>query len=159
MLIFYCCYGRAHSSVVAAALHLGWLKNTNPSLAEIMALPYFDQATARDFGRPLSVGHDSAGNEVFILGHGPAHALVERALRSAWEECGRREEEFLFVPTETCLTFWTRLGGFLSRRLGLSFPGRWLAAYGMRRSLPCLARCVTAVRSKAGLDAAWHRIG
>lgn len=159
MLIFYCCYGRAHSSVAAAALHLGWLKNPRPSLQEIMRLPYFDEATSRDFGVPLPVGRDSGGNEVYILGHGPSAKLVERALTSTLELCGWKESQFLVVETAECLNLWTRLGGFLSRRLGLVFPGRILAAAGVRRSLPCLSHCVARAQAAAGLDVGKAGVG
>ncbi|MDK2882473.1 MAG: hypothetical protein PWP58_809 [Bacillota bacterium] len=153
MIIFYCCYGRAHSSVAAAALHLGWLNPWDASGEDIVRLPYFDRASTKDFGVPLALAQDNQGNQVFILGHGPAGKLVERALRSTLEHCGWPPDEILFVRTDECLNIWTRIGGFLSRRLGLVFAGRTLAAYGIRRSLPCLARCVASVRKKTGLDA------
>lgn len=153
MIIFYCCYGRAHASVVAAALHLGWLHPSAASVEDIVRLPYFDRASSKDFGLPLPLAQDSLRNQVFILGHGPAGKLVERALLSTLEHCGWPPGEILFVRTDECLNIWTRIGGFLSRRLGLVFPGRILAAYGIRRSLPCLARCVARVRKKSGLDA------
>ncbi|MDK2784373.1 MAG: hypothetical protein PWQ41_462 [Bacillota bacterium] len=159
MMIFYCCYGRAHSSVAAAALHLGWLRCSEAALAEIIRLPYFDCASREDFGLPLALAQDSRGNQVFILGHGPAREMVERALKSTLEHCGWPWEEILFVRTDQCLNIWTRIGGFLSRRLGLVFPGRTLAAYGIRRSLPCLARCVARARKKSGLDAGATDIG
>lgn len=153
MIIFYCCYGRSHTSVAAAALHLGWLNPSDASVEDIVRLPDFDRASAKDFGLPLFLAQDSLGNQVFILGHGSAGKLVERALKSALEHCGWTPEEILIIRTDECLNIWTRIGGFLSRRLGLVFPGRTLAAWGIRRSLLCLVRCVARAKKKSGLDA------
>ena len=44
MKIIYHCYGGSHSSVIAAALHLGLLaKDRIPNETELMAIPYFDK--------------------------------------------------------------------------------------------------------------------
>ena len=54
MKVIYHCYGRAHSSVIAAYLHLGKLPMQGPVTKEqIMAVPEFDLAEAADWGATL----------------------------------------------------------------------------------------------------------
>lgn len=151
MLIFYCCYGRAHSSVVAAALHLGQLPLQTPSA--IARLPYFDQATAEDMGIPKLVGTDTDGNLVFILGRGPARGLVEETLRAVLLARGYTKQDIMFTDLQPHLNFCTRLGGFLSRRLGLVFPGKQLAAFGIWRALSRIETCVQTAKMQTTLDA------
>lgn len=150
MLIFYCCYGRAHSSVVAAALHLEQLSVYTPTA--ISKLQYFDQATAQDMGIPKLVGIDTAGNLVFVLGRGPATILVENTLKSVLLAGGVEEKHILFIDLQPHLNFCTRLGGFLSRRLGFVFLGRQLAAYGIWCALGRIEDCVYQAKILVGLD-------
>ncbi|NLG87514.1 MAG: DUF3189 family protein [Firmicutes bacterium] len=145
MLIFYCCYGRAHSSVVAAALHLGQLPLKTPTA--ICKLPYFDRAKAQDIGIPKLVGTDTHGNFVFILGRGPARGSVEATLETVLLACGYRKQDIMFIDLQPYLNFYARLGGFLSRRLGLVFPGKQLAAFGIWRALPQIEECVKTAKT------------
>jgi hypothetical protein len=151
VLIFYCCYGRAHSSVTAAALHLGQL--SSPRSSAIFNLPYFDQATTYDIGIPKLVGRDLCGNSVFILGCGPAKSLVKEVLRTVLLNHGYTRQDIMFIDLQPHLNFYTRLGGFLSRRLGLVFPGKQLAAFGIWRSLKKIEICVHHAKQSARLDA------
>lgn len=93
-------------------------------------------------GIPKYMGTDTQGNQVFVLGRGPAGRLVEETLRSILFAGGFAEEEILFIDLQPHLNFCTRLGGFLSRRLGLIFPGRQLAAVGIWCALNHIERCV-----------------
>ncbi|HHY93040.1 MAG TPA: DUF3189 family protein [Firmicutes bacterium] len=160
MKVVYSCSNRAYPAVAAAALHLGWL-GSNPSLAEIAALPYWNPAARAEYGAPVRLGRDEAGNEVFVLGRGPAGPLVERALVSAWLVCGQAPQELVVVTTDPYLNLFTRLGAFLSHRPALATPGRLLVAFGIRRSLPALTRCVAQVKSRTapGLDLARRNVG
>lgn len=147
MLIFYCCYGRAHSSVVAAAIHLEILSPGTPR--DIVKLQHFDQATAEDLGVPKLIGTDPDGNQIFILGRGAAGALVEEAIKSIFSLAGIDAHDILFVDLQPHLNFCTRLGGFLSRRLGFVYLGRRLAALGIWRALKRIKECVQQAKVQA----------
>ena len=67
--VIYHCYGRAHSSVVAAHLHLGNLPMAGPvSIEQLIGLAEFDRADPSQWGIPYLMGRDERGNEVYILG-------------------------------------------------------------------------------------------
>lgn len=152
MRLFYHCYGSTHSSVVAAAIHLGRLPADRvPTLAEIIALPDFDRIPHREIGRPRLVGRDSDGREIYVLGTRGNHRLVKRAVRDFLHlALGRQPGDLRFINVLPAAGILLRIGGFLSRRLGLVFPGRYLAAWGVRSSYQGLAAIVTATREQLG---------
>ncbi|MGE5528229.1 MAG: DUF3189 family protein [Patescibacteria group bacterium] len=145
MRVFYQCFGRAHSSIAAAHLHLGHLSARGvPSLGEIMALPYFDRSGVEDFGVPLAFGKDAAGHEIFALGLGMAAPAGLGAIASMFRLAG--EEGPLIVDTLSGLGLLARVGGALSRQLGLVALGRPLVAHGLRRAYPRLVETVAGVK-------------
>lgn len=145
MKVFYQCYGRAHTSVVAAHIHLGRLRAADlPSAKEIMALPYFDQAEETDFGRPLLFGQDENGHEIYAVGLGLASRPCLAAITSVARQAGA--EPPLVVNTLNGLGLLARIGGGISRELGWVALGRPLVADGVRRLVPRLARTVESVK-------------
>lgn len=144
MRIIYHCYGGAHSSVAAAAIHLGLLPLPKPSREAIRAIPFFDQHTHLDQGRLFFYGTDARGNEVFVLGRAGAAAILERTIRFAFKLAGEGEE-ILFVNTIPAVNVWMRVGGFLSRRLGWVGVGRPLVTLGTELAVPKLASLVKQV--------------
>jgi hypothetical protein len=145
LVIIYHCYGGAHSSVVAAAIHLGRLPLPAPSAAALLALPYFDQHTGRQQGRLFFYGTDAHGHKIFILGRARAAAILERTIRAVFQLAGR-QERVLFVDTLPAVNWLMRLGGFLSRRLGWVSLGRPLVAKGTLLALPKLTALVRGVQ-------------
>ena len=146
MKVIYQCYGRSHTSIAAAHIHLGNLSATSlPSVRQIMTLPQFDAAKRSDFGHPLLMGQDAAGNEIFAIGLGLA---VQTGLGAI---CGifhlnEHTEEPLVVNALKDLGILGRIGGCLSRELGLVTIGRPLVAYGVKQIYPRLVQKVSAVK-------------
>lgn len=132
MKVFYHCYGGAHSSVTAANLHLGHLPSERrPGVAEILHQPLFDRALHRDVGRPLLMGEDEHGNEVFAIGLAEGKRLLARALQDYLALHGLPRTAALMVNTLDAAGITLRVGGYLSRRMGLVRIGRPLAAMGV----------------------------
>lgn len=147
MKVFYQCYGRSHTSIVAAHLHLGHLpRGGPPSIGEIMSLPFFDRAKEEDLGRPLAMGRDENGHDIYAVGYGLAPKTAMGAAFSLFRLADEKEQ-LLMVGTLQNLGFLARLGGGLSRQLGLIFVGRPLAAYGVRAFYPRLEQIVVSVKA------------
>jgi len=145
--VIYCCYGSAHSSVVAAAIHLGNLPvHRVPYSQDIMNLPYYDKATTAQLGLCMYMGTDDAGCDVYVLGMGPARKIVWRAVESIFELCGVSKESYILVDTLTSIGAVTKIGGFLSRRVGLTRIGRPMTIWGIRRAYPQLTSIVAGVK-------------
>ncbi|MCL4515159.1 MAG: DUF3189 family protein [Firmicutes bacterium] len=133
--IIYHCYGSSHSSVTAAAIHLGMLpRNRLPTSGELLSIPHFDRTTSREVGTPFFMGTDHWGNEVYILGRGRAKKFMKNAVKSLCRIHGFPEEDLLLVDALSILNTTTVVGGTLSRGLGLVSLGRPIAALGIRLS-------------------------
>ncbi|MGQ9497758.1 MAG: DUF3189 family protein [Desulfotomaculales bacterium] len=144
--IIYHCYGGTHSSVLAACIHLGILKDrVIPTGKELLALPGFDERDAADLGTIHFYGRDEAGNRIFVLGRNGCPAMPAffyRVLAGALQT----DVRCLMVDTASCLNLLTRLGGLISCRLGLKGIGRPLLILGARLAYPKLAALVSTVR-------------
>lgn len=146
MKIFYFCYGRAHSSIIAAYLHLNQLPMDKiPNVRDIIRLPEFDKADVSDRGIPLYMGTDASGNEVYVLGFGTQRLL---GLETIYFTLNQRvnPKDWRFFNTLTTINGITRFGGFLSRGLKMVFPGRMIVAWGIRQSYWRLVRLVKKVK-------------
>ena len=142
MKVIYHCYGRAHSSVVAARLHLGSLPMVGPvNIRQLLGLAEFDRADPSQWGIPHFMGRDEQGNEVYILGLNSQTAAGLRAITSLAWYLGKNDEVFL-CNTLPAVGLLTRLGGFTSKKLGLTTIGRPLAALGIILSLRRLRHLV-----------------
>ncbi|HEY8392157.1 MAG TPA: DUF3189 family protein [Capillibacterium sp.] len=148
MKIIYHCYGRAHSSVVAACLHLGKLPMAGRvKKEEIMAIPEFDLAQADDWGEPYLMGRDELANEVYILGLNSQAPVCVRAILSLAGQLGQ-VSQIMLVNTLPAIGLATRLGGFISKKLNKPRVGKPLAALGILQALPRLRRLVRTVKTE-----------
>ncbi|MGE5576690.1 MAG: DUF3189 family protein [Syntrophothermus sp.] len=133
--IIYHCYGSSHSSVSAAAIHLGLLpRDRLPTSQELLSIPHFDRTTPNEVGTPFFMGTDRWGDEVYILGRGRAKRFMKNAIKSLCRIYGFPEQQLLLVDALSILNTTTVVGGTLSRGLGLVSLGRPIAALGIRLS-------------------------
>lgn len=148
MIIIYSCFGGAHSSPVAAAIHLGRLPSHRlPTDEELLSIDGFDRTTSDDYGRLRHVGADEAGHRIYVLGRGPGASAVERAFFFGYALAGGAGGEVRFVHTLPCVNAAMRIGGYLSRGLGLPALGRPLVLSGTRRAYPRLVELVNSVKA------------
>ncbi|NLZ39534.1 MAG: DUF3189 family protein [Firmicutes bacterium] len=146
--IIYHCYGGAHSSVVAAALHLGKLSPDKvPSAAELLKLALFDRQTNDGHGQLHFFGFDEWQNQVYSVGCRNVGETVEKFLLGVAKILGV-SQELLFVDTLHCVSLKMRIGGYISRRLGLISLGRPLVVAGTREAYTNLAALVHRVKAE-----------
>lgn len=147
MEVIYCCYAGAHTSITAAAVHVELLTSKRtPTLAEILALPDFDTTTQGQLGRVFKFGVDQQGNNVYVAALGPARQATLGALRLILHESGVSNQQILIVNALSCVSLRVRIGGFISRRLGLVNFGRPMCAQGIIRHFDCFERLVADAR-------------
>lgn len=152
MKIIYTCYGGAHSSPLAAAIHLERLQGGPlPTPEAIKNTMYFDLVDGSDQGRIFPVGVDESGNEIYTLGRGSHAGAIEQAVRSGFTLAGADPSRLVFVNTLPTVNWPMRIGGFLSRRLGWVAVGRPLVIWGALRAYPALVRLVNDVKSRYAL--------
>lgn len=143
MNVIYHCYGGAHSSVMAAAIHLGHVTRPEKvTLTEVMALPYFDIQDDAELGALRLVGVDSAGNSVYVLGRDRYSTVVKRLFESASRHLGIDSCSFVTTDALAYVNVLMVIGGYMSRRLRMIRVGRTVVAYGTRKAAPYLANAV-----------------
>lgn len=148
--VFYHCYGSAHSSIVAGALHLGMLPEDRVAENdEIAELTFYDRIESRELGVPVFLGRDAAGCEVYAIGLAGGKDFLTRTMRSVLDMYGLPQEALVLRDSLAHLGPWTKAGGVLSRRIGLTGLGRPLTLAGVRRDYPYLAELARQTRAEA----------
>lgn len=149
MKIIYHCFGGSHSSVTAAALHLGLLpKDKLPGTEDLMALPYYDKTTDQDFGAIHYMGSDEQGNEVYVLGKKSLGNRFNNLLMGIAELLGK-EEQILAVNVMERVNISMKLGGFTSRRISLPRLGRPVVIWGTRQAFKSMVNLVEVIKVRA----------
>lgn len=153
MRIFYYCYGSAHSSVVAASIHLGFLPADRvPRPDEFRKLPHYDRTNSFEIGTPFFMGKDEYGSEIFIIGMTSQRELVKKAIVSFLKHSGVNTCDLMMVDTLRNVNLKTKIGGFMSRRLGLVKLGRPLTIQGIREKYFEFVQLVDSVKKAEGLS-------
>lgn len=148
MKIIYHCFGGSHSSVTAAAIHLGLLPTSRtPSYQEFMALPYFDKTPGEVYGVIRLMGQTREGDEVYALGKKNLGRRLNQVFLGIAELMGV-EDQVIAVNTMPYVNIIMMLGGFLSRRLGIVFLGRPILIWGTRLAFPDLVGVVKTIKTK-----------
>lgn len=148
MKVIYHCFGGAHSSVTAAAIHLGWIESHRlPTLEELMKIPYFDKTEQNDYGIIRFMGLDEKGHEVYILGKRNLGWRLNNVLIGLADLTGKKDE-LMVVNCLAYVNWMMMLGGFMSRRLGLIFPGRPILYEGVKNSFMNLTSMVSTIKLK-----------
>ena len=148
MKIIYHCFGGSHSSVTAAAIHLGLLPtNRLPSFRELMALPHFDKTPGEVYGVIRFMGRTAEGDEVYTLGKKNLGSRLDQVFMGLAELLGVKDQVAV-VNTMHHVNVLMMAGGFLSRRLGLVSLGRPILVWGTRLAFPQLVQAVETVKNE-----------
>lgn len=149
MKIIYHCYGGSHSSVMAAALHIGLIpKNQIPTQDMLMAIPYYDKTTNADFGSIRFMGIDDYNNEVFVLGKKSMGDRYSNLLMGVAEILGCKDQ-LLVVNCMNRVNLAMKLGGFSSRKMGIVSLGRPVLVRGSQKAFMELVNLVEITRLRA----------
>ncbi len=147
MNIVYHCYGGAHSSVVTACIHLGLLpQDRKPSAEELLAAPLFDRPRSEDHGEIQLLGRDSRGNNVAVMGRRHAWPILRRVFADICRIYGIEPGATRFVDASGRINNLMRVGGFLSRTLGVVTLGRPMVVAGTLRAYEGLRELALAVK-------------
>ncbi|WP_350342460.1 DUF3189 family protein [Proteinivorax tanatarense] len=145
MKIFYYCYGGAHSSVVAAALHL---KIISPPLTKekILKLPYFDLTIPENRGIPIKLGEDKKGNKIYFVGLGKNKKLIVKFAENFLAAHKIRDDNYILIDCLVNISFYVKLGGFISKVLNFKTLGTSITATGIINSEEELIKAVDAAK-------------
>lgn len=157
MKIFYCCFGGSHSSVTAAAIHLGILSPTRiPTAQELMKVPFFEQQTGDDHGKFYLMGQDEFGNQVYIIGKHNLGRFFESLIRQVAGIWGVNQEKLVIVDTMPYVNYLMMVGGYTSRRLGVSSIGQPLVIKGTQKAFFKLVNLVERIKTTTASKTVRH---
>ncbi|SES65064.1 Protein of unknown function [Natronincola peptidivorans] len=150
MKIIYSCFGGAHSSVVTAAIHMGYLPNNSlPSKEEILAVPFYDKAQNNEIGIPHYMGKDQNNHIIYIMGMGHARDYYTEMLYEFYNEVAPyNNKDIIIINVTSLLNNYTRLGGFMSRRLNIISLGRPLTVFGIQKNYFYFAELVKNLKER-----------
>jgi len=145
--LFYHCYGGAHTSVTCASIHLNYLPNDRiPKTCEFKAIPFYDKMENKELGKPVYMGQDDMGWDIYVVGMKDGKNVVIPAIKSYLNVNYVSQRKVLFVSALVQLHPITAIGGIISRRLSLPCIGRPMTIWGIRRSYPYLVELVNRVK-------------
>lgn len=143
MKIVYHCYGGAHASPTAAAIHLGILPvNRRPTFKELLSVPNFDSIRSWGHGKLFRAGLDNTGNEIYTMGRRNSADLVIKLIQEFTRLNGGNPNEYYFVDCVQLLNPFMVTGGYSSRALGWVRFGRPIVTFGTILSFPILVKIV-----------------
>ncbi|MFY9175416.1 MAG: DUF3189 family protein [Peptococcia bacterium] len=151
MKFIYHCFGGSHSSITAAAIHLGLLPDNRPAQdIELLSVPLYDSQVGIDHGRIRFMGWDEKGNEIYITSKRNLHDKYGRIMQQILQLAEGEEllSEVVFINTMPYVNLFMVIGGFLSRRWGSCRLGRRIVCYGTRQSYYKFAQLVRQLKEK-----------
>ncbi len=155
MKLIYHCFGGTHSSVLCAAIHLGIIPDHQlPGYQDLIDLPYYDKVYSSQVGTIFHMGRDDQGRDIYILGCRNCGPMVEKITGEMNQLLGIDQNEVVMVDTTPCLNIIIKIGGYLSRRLGLTGTGRFLLHRGICLAFPKFKELVWNVKEKLDIEGA-----
>jgi len=149
--IIYHCYGGTHSSVLAAALHLNLLPaGKKPDRKMLKCLPFFDKQLKKDLGRIFFLGRDEQRHNIFIVGRFDCPEIIEKGLCDLAKIFSIPGKDFITVNVMPYVSNSMKIGGFLSRALGIVGLGRFIVTWGCIRAYKEIAVIVQKVKKNWG---------
>lgn len=132
MIVAYICYGSAHSSIVASAIHVGLLPNNRiPTYEEIISLPHYDVTESSQIGIPFYMGLDEFDNDIYAIGAKNGRDIMIKACKSYLRQSGISEDEIMLIDALPAIGIETKIGGMASRRFNIVSLGRPFTVYGI----------------------------
>lgn len=153
MKVIYHCHGGTHSSVTAAAIHLGKLPDDRiPEPEMFLQLPLYDRQVACEHGHIFFMGVDERGHEVYLTARRGRPDILEKVYASLAGIFGVPASSYCLVSAMSRVNWIMMLGGFLSRRLGLVGVGRPVVILGTRIAYPKLVKLVKETKEDLRAD-------
>jgi hypothetical protein len=152
MIFIYNCYAGTHSSSLASAVHLNKLPADRiPTKQEILDTDYFDKLKTTDMGRIIFRGTDEEGNKVFTVGRGSSKLIVPslvNLLNILCDDYGF-QEKVVFSNMSPTVPLAMTIGGFMSRRLGMTAIGSPLLVIGAKQAHKRIVEIVRNTKASA----------
>lgn len=147
MIVIYHDVGGAHSTAVAANIHINKLPmNRIPSKQEILNLPTFDKIEKEQVGHLVYIGKDEFNAQIYTLSRQRKPNLVISAVTDMYNILHGNTNELIIVDTKPAVNLLMNIGGFTSRRLHWVSFGRPIVTKGTQQAYMDLVDMVKNVK-------------
>lgn len=159
MIVVYYDVGGAHSTAVAANIHVNKLPSDRvPDKKEILDLPTFDKVQKKDRGHLMYIGEDEFGARIFTVGMFSQDKLMIPSVCDMYEIMNGTREGLYLIGTMPVVNIWMKIGGFSSRSLNLVSFGRPIVTYGTIQAYMKIAAIVDSVKKGIQEDLRQKRV-
>lgn len=153
MIVIYHDVGGAHSSSVAANIHINKLPiDKVPNEQDILSMPTFDKLEKKDQGHLIYIGTDELGAKVFTLSRRYKPKLVIPAVTDMYNVLNGSTDGIYFVDTSPTVNNLMRIGGFSSRALNMVNFGRPIVTRGTLKTYMKITKLVYDIKEKMKKD-------
>ncbi|KHD37776.1 hypothetical protein NL50_06250 [Clostridium acetobutylicum] len=148
MLVIYHDVGGAHSTAVAANIHINKLPiDRVPKKEELLKLKTFDKVDKGNMGHLIYIGEDEYKSKIYTIGRQYSANLVIPAIEDMYTILKKNNEELMIIDTKPTVNTLMKIGGFTSRRLHLVSIGRPIVTYGSLKAYMEIAGIVRGVKN------------
>lgn len=148
MMIVYHDVGGAHSTAVAANVHINKLPvNRIPSKQEILNLPTFDKIEKDQVGHLMYIGTDELNAQIYTLSRQRKPDLVIRAITDMYCILHGNTNGLIIVDTKLAVNLLMNIGGFTSRKLQWVSFGRPIVTKGTQQAYMDIVNIVKNVKN------------
>ena len=152
MIYIYNDYAGTHTTSIAAAYHLDYIKQGQVlSDEEVLEIPLFNELTKKDAGKLVYHGQDNHGDHVYTLGRKSSKIVVPalKELCLVLFELFDIQGKVIFSNTSPTVPFVMSIGGGLSRGLGINSLGVPLLIKGAKKCHPLIGELVSHTKKVA----------
>lgn len=148
MIVVYHDVGGAHSTAVAANIHINKLPmNKIPDKQELLKLPTFDKIEKNQIGRLIYIGEDEFKTKVYTLARKYKPNIVIPAIEDMYSIVHGDNNGLLIVDTKPTVNLLMDIGGFSSRKLHWVSFGRPIVTKGTQQAYMDIVKLVKDVKS------------
>ncbi|BAH05489.1 DUF3189 family protein [Clostridium kluyveri] len=148
MIVIYHDVGGAHSTSVAANIHINRLPvDRIPNKKELLSLPTFDKIEKNQIGRLMYIGEDEFNAKVYTLARKYNQNLVVRAIEDMYSILHGNNNELLIVDTKPTVNLLMNIGGYASRKLHWVNFGRPIVTKGTQQAYMNIVNLVKSVKN------------
>lgn len=148
MMVVYHDVGGAHSTAVAANIHINKLPiDKTPSKEEILELPTFDKIEKEQVGHLVYIGKDEFNAQIYTLSRQRTPNLVIDAITDMYSILHGNADGLIIVDTKPAVNLLMNIGGFTSRRLHWVSFGRPIVTKGTQQAYMDIVNIVKSTKN------------
>lgn len=148
MMVVYHDVGGAHSTAVAANIHINKLPMDRvPSSEELLELPTFDKIEKNQIGHLIYIGKDEYDTKVYTLARKYKPNIVIPAIMDMYSILYGSTDGLYIVDTKPAVNLLMDIGGYSSRKLHLVSFGRPIVTKGTQQAYMDIVNIVKGVKN------------